>query len=97
MFDKLLGFMSKDGGGRLAASLVQAGGAFIAGATSTLTPAQVAALNAQANANQAAANLSQRQLSNMGQSIPVASRTATPPGLINQRLPPPNTVTGAST
>jgi hypothetical protein len=61
--------------------------------------AQVAALNAQANANQAAANLSQRQLSNMSQPIPVATRTAAPPppqGLIN-RLPPPNTVIGAPT
>jgi hypothetical protein len=99
MFDKLLGFMSKDGGGRLLGGVIQAGGAFIAGATSTLTPAQVAALQAQANANQAAANISNRQLANMGQAIPVATRTPTPApqGLINTRLPPPNTVTGAPT
>jgi hypothetical protein len=97
MFDNLLSFASKDGGGRLLAGVVQAGAAFISGATSTLTPAQVAALQAQANANQAAANLSNRQLANMGQPIPAATRTQAPPGLINTRLPPPNTVTGAPT
>jgi hypothetical protein len=100
LMDQLLGFASTSGGGRLLGGVVQAGSAFIAGATSTLTPAQVAALQAQANANQAAANVSQRQLSNMSQPIPTATRTAPPPspnGIIN-RLPPPNggpIVTGA--
>jgi hypothetical protein len=83
--------------GHLLGGVIQAGAAFISGATSTLTPAQVAALQAQANANQAAANLSNRQLSNMSQPIPAATRTQAPPGLINTRLPPPNTVTGAPT
>jgi hypothetical protein len=98
LMDKLLGFASTNGGGRLLGGVIQAGSAFISGATSTLTPAQVQALQAQANANQAAANLSQRQLSNSSQPIPVATRTATPTpnGIIN-RLPPPNTVKGTLT
>jgi hypothetical protein len=97
MFDNLLKFATTSGGGRLLGGVIQAGSAFISGATSTLTPAQVAALQAQANANQAAANISNRQLANMGEPIPAATRTQAPPGLINTRLPPPNTVTGAPT
>lgn len=73
-------------GAVLGAGAIQAAGSFIAGATSSLTPAQVNALNAQAAANQAAANLSTLQQSNIRSGIPVASR----PGLVNS----PN-VTGA--
>ena len=72
----------------LALGALMAGGSFLSGATSPLTPAQVTALNAQAEQNQAAANyaaqqtqLLQRQQANMAQGLPVASRT--PPGLIN--------------
>ncbi len=59
---------------------VQGGAALIAGATDSLKPAQVKALEAQANANQAAANLSANQLANLNAPIPVARRT----GLVNQ-------------
>lgn len=61
-------------------------GSFMSGALSPKTPAEVDALNAQAERNRAAAQLEntqnqlmQRRLANMGQPIPVASRT----GLIN--------------
>lgn len=81
---------------RLVAGVAQAGASFIAGATNGLTPAQIAALNAQADANQAATNLSRMQQANMSQPIPVASRVATPPvtgapaGIINTAPPRPN-------
>ncbi len=84
----------------LVSGALQAGAAFLSGATSTLTPAQVRALEAQAQANQAAVNLSgsqqailDQQLSNMRDGVPVASRrqpsavTGTPQGLINQPAP----------
>lgn len=90
-FGSIMKTISTPGVGTLAAATIQAGAAFIAGATSKLTPAQVAALQAQANANQAAANLSTQQLQNMQGGIPTASRT---PGLVNA-TPKPATVTGA--
>ncbi len=101
IWDSLKGILDQKGTSTLLSGVIQAGSAFIAGATSTLTPAQVAALNAQAAANTATANLSQRQLSNMGQPLPVASRTpppvtGAPTGLINSPPPPPRVpVTGA--
>lgn len=86
VFSNVMDVLGKPGVGTLAAGAIQAGASFVAGATSSLTPAQVNALNAQAAANQAAANLSTRQQANMASGIPVASR----PGLVNS----PN-VTGA--
>ncbi len=91
--------LGSNGGGRLLSGVVQAGSSFISGATNGLTPAQIAALNAQAQANQAAANLSNRQQANMAEPLPVASRappiTGAPAGLIN--TPPPRIpVTGAA-
>lgn len=76
----------KDNNYVVAAGL-HAGGAFLAGATSSLTPAQVKALEAQAAANQAAANLSTQQAQNMASGIPAARRlavTGVPAGMINQ-------------
>lgn len=67
--------------GTLLSGLAQAGGSFLAGATSSLTPAQVAALHAQAEANQAAANMSQMQQSNLSQALPTARRVT---GMINR-------------
>lgn len=71
----------------LAGSLLQAGSAFVSGATNALTPAQVAAYNAQADANLAQANLArqqqqllQTQLENAS-AVPTATRR--PGGLIN--------------
>lgn len=78
--------------------VVQAGGAFLQGAFSSLTPAQVAALDAQAAQNRAATTLSLQQQANMNAPLPVASRpvpanvTGAPAGLINQA--PPSMVTG---
>ena len=78
--------------------LIQGAGSFLAGATSTLTPAQVAALNAQAAQNNAAAKLSQTQQTNISQPIPTASRTqpsAGQGGIINSPMPTSN-VTGVA-
>jgi len=71
-------FLSSEGGGMVAMGAMQAGGAFLQGATDTLKPAQVAAYEAQAAANQAAANLANRKNENMGGAIPVATRGPRP-------------------
>ncbi len=99
IWDTITGLLDKKGAGTLLSGVVQAGSSFISGATNGLTPAQIAALNAQAQANQAAANLSNRQQANMAEPLPVASRappiTGAPAGLIN--TPPPRIpVTGAA-
>jgi hypothetical protein len=102
----ILDFANKYPG--LTMGAVQAGGSLLSGLTSTLTPAQVAAYNAQANANNAAAALTQQQTANLAMPKAVASSTpvtGTPgqlapmqsvpaPGMINSapKLPP---VTGA--
>lgn len=95
-------FLDKRGTGPLLGAAIQAGGAFIAGATSSLTPAQVAALQSQATQNQAAANLADkqaqilaRQYANMTGGVPGAVRTPRVTGLINSPAsPPPGAVTG---
>ncbi len=81
----ILDFLGKPN--TLAGSLLQAGSAFVSGATNSLTPAQVAAYNAQADANLAQANLArqqqqllQTQLENAS-AVPTATRR--PGGLIN--------------
>ena len=58
---KIMETLGKPGIGVLASGVVQAGASFLSGATSELTPAQIRALEAQAQANQAAANLSNQQ------------------------------------
>jgi hypothetical protein len=88
---------------------LQAGGSLLSGLTSTLTPAQVSALNAQAAANNAAAALQTQQTANLAQPKAVASSapvtgapqtlvpaapTQQPAGLINQ-APAAAQVTGA--
>lgn len=67
---------------------VQAAGSFLSGATSSLTPAQVSALNAQAAANQAAANLATQQTANLAMPRAVATTapvTGTPAPIIPPR------------
>ena len=102
--DQLLGFVQKYP--LLAYGAVQAGGSLLSGLTSTLTPAQVGALNAQAAANQAAANQQTLQTQNLQQPrstatlAPVTGRPntiITPPtaGLINGA--PSVNITGAPT
>ncbi len=84
----------------LAYGALQAGGAFITGLTNPMTPAQITALNAQANANNAAAALAQRQLTNIGQPMPIASVTGQPAptgGLINNKPATTPLITGAPT
>jgi hypothetical protein len=68
----------------------------VSGWTNSLTPAQVAATNAQAAANQAAANLQTQQLKNLQSpkavassspvtgSVPLVPSMQPAPGLINQ-------------
>lgn len=87
----IMNTLGKPGVGTLASGVVQAGMSFLGGATNGLTPAQIAALKAQAAANNAAANLAKMQQANMSAPLPVATRsppvTGAPTGLINQ--PPP--------
>lgn len=97
IWDKILNTVGKQGIGTVLSGVIQAGGAFISGATSTLTPAQVKALDAQAQANIAASNLAQQQLANMQSGVPTASRnpvTAAPIS-INSPRPTPPPVTGS--
>lgn len=81
--------------------VVQAAGSFLSGLTDEKTPAQIAALNAQAASNQAAANLLTQQQQNLAApkavaySAPVtgAPQPIIPPiGLVNR--PKPSPVTG---
>jgi hypothetical protein len=87
----------------VALGALQAGGSLLTGLTSTLTPAQVAALNAQAASNDAAAALTKQQTANLAQpkatasSAPVTGtpQTLVPGGFINQAPPTQPRVTGA--
>lgn len=73
----------------LSYGVLQAGGSLISGLTSTLTPAQVSALNAQAASNQAAANLTTQQTANLAQPRSTAS-LAPVTGTPNTIITPPN-------
>ena len=67
---------------------VQAGGSFLSGLTSSVTPAQAAQLNSQAAQNQAAADLINQQRNNLSQPKAVASLTpvtGTPQPIIPQQ------------
>lgn len=76
--------------------IVQAGGAFISGLTNPMTPAQIAALNAQADYNGAAAALARQQVDNMKGGIPRATVTGRPAGgLINNNPVQSAQVTGS--
>jgi hypothetical protein len=57
----------------VAMGAIQAGGSFLSGLTSTLTPAQAAQANAQAAANDAAAALTKQQTANLAMPKSVAS------------------------
>jgi hypothetical protein len=82
----IMGFVQKNP--MLAYGALQAGGQFLSGLTSTITPAQVSALNAQAAANQAAANLTAQQTANLAGPKPVAT-LAPVTGTPNPILTPP--------
>lgn len=69
----MLKFLESSGGGQLAGMGLMAGASFLSGATNPLTPAQVAAYQAQAAVNTADAKQKNLQASNMGQKMPVAS------------------------
>jgi hypothetical protein len=102
MFGSIMDFAKKNP--VVALGALQAGGSMLSGLSNTLTPAQVSALNAQANANDAAAALTRQQTANLAMPKSVASSapvTGTPqalvppqmaPGMINQ--PRPAQVTG---
>lgn len=85
-------FLKTAGGGSLGMGVLQAGGAFLQGATDELKPAQIEAYKAQAAANNAAAALNQKQVDNMSAPIPVARRvtaagvTGAPKSLINNQM-----------
>src|SRR5258708_28473075 len=88
----------------LAYGVLQAGGSLLSGAFSTLTPAQVTALQGQAAANDAAAALTNQQRTNLAAPKAVASSSPvtgtpaqlvpTPAGFLNQ-APRQPAVTGA--
>lgn len=85
MFGSILDFAKKNP--VVALGALQAGGSLLSGATSTLTPAQVSALNAQAAANDAAAALTRQQTANLAAPKAVASSapvTGTPAPLVPQ-------------
>lgn len=72
---------------------LQTGGSFLSGLTNTQTPAQIAALNAQAAANQAAANQAKQQTANLA--MPKAVAVSTPVTGTPQPLIPPMQVAAA--
>lgn len=89
IFGNLMAFAGKNP--VVALGALQAGGSMLSGLTSTLTPAQVSALNAQAAANDAAAALTRQQTTNLAAPKAVASSapvTGAPaplvPGMINR-------------
>lgn len=79
------GMFSGKNAAMLGMGAIQSAGSFISGAFDPLKPAQAAAYTAQANANNAQAALSQKELSNMNGNIPVARRLAVTgrPSVIN--------------
>lgn len=88
MFGSILDFAKKNP--VVALGALQAGGSLLSGATSTLTPAQVSALNAQAAANDAAAALTRQQTANLAAPKAVASSapvTGTPAPLVPSAAP----------
>ena len=99
-FDAILGFARQNPAVTL--GVLQAGGSFITGAFSSLTPAQVTELNARAAANNQAVAVSAQQQANLAMPKAVASSTPVtgtpaalvPQGLINQ--PPNVNVTGVA-
>lgn len=83
----------------LSYGILQAGGSFISGLSNPMTPAQINALNSQADVNRATAELLQRQKANLGSSMPTAARSAQEvtgrvdqPGLVNNA--PKQLITG---
>jgi hypothetical protein len=77
VFDKVLGAFTTSTNnnlGLIGMGVVQSAGSLLSGATSTLTPAQVASYNAQAAANNANAAMTTMQAANMSGAIPTASR-----------------------
>jgi hypothetical protein len=72
----------------VALGALQAGGSLLSGAFSTLTPAQVTALNAQAAANDAASALTRQQTANLAMPRSVASSSPVT-GTPQQLVPPP--------
>jgi hypothetical protein len=92
MLDKLIAYAGKNP--VVAFGALQAGGSLLSGLTSTLTPAQVALANAQAEQAKTSAGLLAQQTANLAQPKAVATLPAVtgtpapiltngPPGLIN--------------
>lgn len=89
VWSDIMSTIGKPGVGTLLSGAVQAGGAFIAGATDTLKPAQIKMLETQAQQNLAATNLANqqaatlaRQEKNFNSPVPVATKKP-PAGLLN--------------
>jgi hypothetical protein len=89
ILSSLLGFARKNP--TVALGAIQSAGSFLSGATSSLTPAQVTALQAQAAANDAATALTNQQRANLAMPKSVASLspvTGTPQQLVPTPTPP---------
>lgn len=89
VWSEIMSTIGKPGVGTLLSGAVQAGGAFIAGATDTLKPAQIKMLETQAQQNLAATNLANQQAAALAQQqknfnspVPVAVKKP-PAGLLN--------------
>lgn len=75
---------------------LQAGGSLISGLTNPMTPAQIDALNSQAEVNRATAALIQRQTANQGQGLPTVTGSVAPAGgTINNTAVKAPLITGA--
>ena len=90
MLDKLTSYAASHP--MMAYGAVQSMSSLLSGFTSTLTPAQVAQLNAQAANNQAAANFQTQQTSNISQ--PKATASTAPVTGAPQALVPPGSAPG---
>lgn len=87
--DKLVAYAGKNP--VVALGVLQAGGSLLSGWTSTLTPAQISALNSQAAANDAAAALTKQQTANLAMPKAVASSapvTGAPQPLVQPTVSP---------
>lgn len=87
-FDGILKFANKNP--VVALGVLQSAGSLLSGFTSTLTPAQVTALNAQGAANDAAAAQQKQQTANLAAPKAVASNTPIT-GAPQTLVPPPST------
>lgn len=84
MLDALGNFVKNDKSGMIGYGMIQAGGSLVSGLFNPVPPAQVENLNANTAATNVQTGLTQNQLDNVKQPLPVATRAVAPTGLINR-------------